>query len=773
MTTGLTHWAAMLANKNFIPWAADARELLSGKLGGGSASRDWIRNLFLVSTAGLISFERGLPVITSPRGHGKSVILARLAVRLLVEGGNDYATLRESSPFVNELAPRSITVPPAQIDALIGYDRWLLLWKCTLLAHVACMALRQKRTPDQSSDQALRLAFYVGNESASNAHELTYFQFAQQVWAESKGHVESIGPAMDVLVRQGPETEKLKEWVSKFRRVYVNVGTDVRYSIFIDAVDEALGASNHETLIKKAQRGDINYKSGKAELVWLSAQKGLLMAIREMRGEYQKIELYAAMRVEAIRSLTRKELHELGGQEIKAQSAVYAALDYTESELKEIFAINVATTGEKELVKPNDSDPVNSLFGFSRVTHRQVYGGSEDLFGLMRRHTFGSPRELVFIAKKAMECVTRDARSSSLEIILNNIDAAAETICNDWFDRVMPVFDGFLEAHDLYKSKMSANTEPKNSLPQAVTLASAALKIPCNVLPAIDIESIEAACGYTALFHKLYARGLVGYPKQTSDTKDWRLYFRPPNGEEVYLPEKFPYLALHPAFSAWIRGWQRRLQGENVKQLDFYSHLFIVGEGYFCPPNLDSPLVTLNVLVNGQFAVHLSKELLVSEVGKMSQNGLTVDLSDPEKFMPSATVERRRSAEILLVSLVLAKLRQSIDGGLEKSYFENEVNFLQNVGALTIEDCAEDGAYGHVLSQCVDSVSRDSLIDEINATFNTTKLVLKFHPKKFGSITSGTLDLCSRDSKVQHHTQWIQISARQIACRVLQVRKAV
>jgi hypothetical protein len=188
----------MLDGKHFIPWTTDARQLLSGKSGDNRRTREWIRKLLLVSTAGLRDFESGLPIVASPRGHGKSAIVARHAVRLLDTPAN-YIALRDVSPFVSELASASITIPPKQSDSLISSYRWATLWRCTLLAHVACMVLRQRNVliATDSDDEAKRTLtlhqhFLASTIQENNApDQLTYSNFVQQVWAESLGHIES------------------------------------------------------------------------------------------------------------------------------------------------------------------------------------------------------------------------------------------------------------------------------------------------------------------------------------------------------------------------------------------------------------------------------------------------------------------------------------------------------------------------------------------------------------------------------------------------------
>jgi len=714
----------MLAGKHFLPWATDASELLSGKSGETSRSREWIRKLFLVTTAGLEGFEGGLPVVASPRGHGKSAIIARLAVKLL-DSESDYVTLSENSPFVNELASGSIVVKSTQIAALISHERWTVLWQCSLLAHIACMVLRSRKVIDQRTgdefEKTLKQHFHAPADHLEVGQELSYYTLVKQVWDESRGHVESIAPNMTLLIDKGVSTEKLKEWVKNFRRVILTSNVEVMYTIFVDAIDEALG-DGESTLISNAQGSTTQpFLTDIALKIWLSAQKGFLIAIHQIRNDYRRVRIYGSVRIEALRSLTDDDYKKLGLVKNKAIGTLYAELRYTETELRNIFDLNVLATDKSKLAEPESTDPIKRLFGFTTIRHRQVYGEVENMFDLILRHTFGSPRDLVAITKKAIDSVTADKRATGADVVIKEIDKAAASVCEDWFATVMPVFDK--------------------------SLRDATMNIPKNVIRHTGIANLETQVGYGGLFNRLYSRGLVGYPATSSHQNSNELYFNPPDGTERELPKNIDYIALHPSLSALI--CQRHQDG---REKVFYSHEFIVGDGRHCPLSLEEKKLTLDISESRTWCLSL-----VANAAK------TIHLFDEQDFFKEKTPDRRNAGREILCAILLAKKRQCLWESIKHEHMKREEEHLKHAGML--QQPLESKAYSSFLAYVFNDYKFD-LIKEISDELSKLDLGLRFHNPKGAtddaSKRPASIDVCWRNGYGRNHRQWTNVSPREI-----------
>ena len=744
----------MVEGKNFVAWATDAHQILGGKGGDPRRHRDWIRDLYLVSTLGLTNFENSdFYSIASPRGHGKSLIIARKAVKML--DADTYVTLRPTTPFVNELSSQSIPIPNSQLVNLGKTDNWIILWKCTLLAHFACMSLRQKRVPDQTSDDTIKLLFQVVAEKGPSDGELSFFEFVKKVWIESVGHVESISPALTLLIKRGVTNKTLENWIEQFKQAYLRGRPELTYTIYIDALDEALGNTYGASLTSEAKYCKDLYKAELIKRVWLSAQKGLLVAVTQIHRDYSLLKAYASIRIEAIKNLKQKEIDQLGTTESKARGSLFAELVYTDSEMKQIFETNIRWMEDADLVLPCETDPAKRLFGFSKIAHEQVYAKNEEIFQLLLRHTFGSPRDLVEITKQAWACATASERAGSCGLILEAVDGAAAQICRDWLRTVVPVYDDDQEEEDAKVRSNASASESEAALNSYKTMGSASLQIPRNVIHSNKINEIEAMCEYPTLFSRLYSRGLVGFPVRDAQENKMIMHFHTPDGEECDLPKSIPYLALHPAFSAHLCREKKKLKMDIE---NFYSHEFIVGKGYECPRVLGNYSLILDITRLSESHLIINSDLGVYEI----------DLQDEKKFMPSSTYDRRNSARKLLSCLMLAIYGIHDSTDVEHNDLLAEMDNFQAVGLLTKK--SDIRKFRHVLEKTFQNLSRSDLIKEINLHLKNTGLVL--HHSRGGDGSSASVCLCLRDDpEVKDYHAWHRIHPERISCQVSQIRR--
>jgi hypothetical protein len=534
----------------------------------------------------------------------------------------------------------------------------------------------------------------------------------------------------------------MDSWIGAFRKIIITGRREIQYSIFVDAIDESLGVIGKDehgdprsfTLVAQARKStEATYRSDLVLRIWLNAQKGFLFATHGIRDEYANINIVGSVRIEAVRSLSDGDYERLGLTRFKSKGALIATLDYTETELRQIFDLNVAATDPGLLAKPSSTDPLEQLFGFSKVRHRQVYGEVENLFDLILRHTFRSPRELVAITKAAIDSVAPAERPNNPGVIIAAIDKAAIEAFDDWAATVLPILDDAIE--------------------------EAAKLIPKNVIRCSEISSVESNCGYGGLFNRLFSRGLIGYPYPSDDGSGWELHFWQPDGNERELPTSVDYVALHPALSAWICS----KSSEAGKNRNFYNHQFVVGAGRTCPHELSNHLILLDI--------SRDRDWVLSTIDPAQE----IRLFAKNSFLSEATDERRLEAREFLCAILLAKKRQSIISGPTFKDLDNEKEHLRGAGLYQLN--LRGASLPYWWSVVMDGDATHDLIKEITSELRKLDLGLIFHAKrkgenpeaKFGIDVPASVELCWRKGE-SSSKKWVSTSADEIALRVNQNR---
>jgi hypothetical protein len=672
--------AVAATEQNFSPWAIDAKELLRGGDGTLAKSKAWIRDLYLVECDGIKAYRAGTPIVASIRGNGKSAVVNRQAVVLLdkVDRQRSYVPLLGHSPFVSELTGSRIRVPAKALDRLTSTPRWVAIWTCTLLAHIACMVLRGRSMPPKSQTKSRDSSNKDGNQTALRdpdedvktwiANELALHKlnirdpsfnvrdFLFEVFDLMRGHADSLSPAVSYLIEAGLEADTLDEISEVLKRVGKLVEPGQIFAIHADAVDEALGTDQKIRLMdacRQYQEGegaekDEAYPEAVARRVWLAYQKGFLVATHRIDSQLPFAKIFGSIRIEAVRNLDGKDLNLLGTNQSKMTGALYSELIYTQSQLKEIFALNVARTDDDDVADLSSDDPQIRLFGFHQLNHSRVYGVNEEILNLMLRHTFGSARDLVLIAKKAKNAATSTQRNTpaGIETIVKSIDSSAATLCSDWMNDVVP---GFTAKLDLITRRLGQ-----------------------NIYTIQQTETFEVSVESPGFFAELFSRGLVGYPLYSDTLGYWCMEFKSPDGNDHGLPTGVSYVALHPALSAWVCSMS---SDKSLKQ-KFYTGKFIVGQGVMCPLKLTQPRLCLTVESIGDWTIEVANPAIPES---------NYRLSNSQTFGQRTALENRR-LKFLLLPLILMRWRDPFRQIFYKNDFNNELARLIDIGLLRSED---------------------------------------------------------------------------------------
>lgn len=740
---------AMPDGKNFVAWATDAGELLRGR--EQKPSREWIRSLYLVESVGLLAYVAGTPVVASWRGNGKSALVARQAVKLL-DMGRKYVTLRPHQPFTNELQPKSIRLDAKKISGLTGVEKWSTLWACTLASHFACMVLRERRVIGQrTEEEAQRLLareLRLDKADAGNA-QLDLPRFVWSIWIGSRGIGESIAPSISSLIGAGLSEETMQQWTRHLTAVNEMVSPDVLYAIHVDAVDEALGTATGQRLLDvfvtkpesdlpevrgvtngqhAGDRSDSPEKEPQAEdyvqelcrATWIAAQKGFLVSAHLIPKSFPFAKVFGSIRQEPVLGLDAADRDLMGINNHKGDGALVDSIEYSELELEQIFRLNVDSSDAGDLAIPSAENHSTRLFGFNRIKHSTVYGADEDFFRSLCRHTFGTARDLVAIAKAAKKSVQPAAlRPKCVDKILVAIDRAAVKTFDDWKLCVVPIFDSALETH--------------------------VRKLERNYFLAEEIGNVEARLGYPYLFAKLYARGMLGFPeKSLQDPRHYGQHFMMPDGNEHELPSSIHYVVLHPSLSAWICG----RSGDPTLRERFYSRDFVVGKGLPCPREIAKKRLIL--------------DLTDAENYTLTADGRSVNLMSSDQFAIGHTAQERHLACEFLCALILAKKRSRKFKSVDKAVMVAEESHLKDVGLLR-EDWSGT-AYGAYLNTYVFTRSKSVLFRILSQSLRAIEVTVLHSARQL------SVSLMWRNGE-KSPSGWLDISPDEIDVVVSQVRR--
>ena len=167
-------------------------------------------------------------------------------------------------------------------------------------------------------------------------------------------------------------------------------------ALFLDNIDEAMARHSGHDLYRNSiepqrQLGSHSYE------IWLSAQIGFVLALREITTRNAHLKLFGTVRGEAIRDNPTATAFNL--------QAMVLDLRYTPAELRGIFETKLRkllADSPQSFPRRSEPNPIRAFFPLDRIEHPSVTAGedhpySEDIFDYLRRHTRGRPRELDFI----------------------------------------------------------------------------------------------------------------------------------------------------------------------------------------------------------------------------------------------------------------------------------------------------------------------------------------------------------------------------------------
>jgi class 3 adenylate cyclase len=312
-------------------------------------------------------------------------------------------------------------------------------------------------------------------------------------------------------------------------------------AVFLDNIDDYFYPQ-----LPTSGAGPSTIYRNESRKIWVLAQVGLAEAVRELRDINTQVKIFAALRKEAL----------LRAYEVTPNTqqlmGIAVDLQYTHSELQEIFTKNILLLQPHRLAEPNASDPIARFVGSQNVTVVHPYTGKrERFFDFVVRHSLGRPRDLMAMG----EAISKIDPPRSVEQLREAVFKAARGSILEYLQD-MKSFIPVPEIHELsrlIRRNVLSDRELKEIASEYVSLMERQ-KIETNGHP----------------FCALYRMGLLGVLQQNNLGESVQ-QFRHPDSlpmdkNEHVLPAARSYL-IHPALDDFInevRAGDYRMNFERV-----------------------------------------------------------------------------------------------------------------------------------------------------------------------------------------------------------------
>ncbi|MEO0574689.1 MAG: hypothetical protein AAF004_04435 [Pseudomonadota bacterium] len=475
-------------------------------------------------------------ILVGARGTGKSLSLARKSV--LFHSDDGYTVIPSSHPYYIQLQTKIDVSSVEGAFQFCNHHWWQQAWK--LATGLIFFYSIHRRSFDDG---------FIGKKLVSkksdSAHE--FFNTAGERIHKALPHREPLTAVLQEIVRRKYTLETCMEWFDRYLRDELLATSDHCFVMVIDQIDEAL------TEHRKPRQSDSRFQQSP----WEAAQTGIIDASLDVRDATAgRCKIIASVRAEAYRSY---EI--VGSKQSQQASAFCIELRYERAMLTEIFQQNVARTKSKRLFDSKRDDPAEQFFGRTKYRHQYVPIAVEHPVDWIIRHTFASPRELVYIGQEIHQNIEPKNRviRAELSTVLNS---AAKTVFGDFKRELVPSWDTEMDA---FIKKLPRNVLCRDTV---------------AMLGKDGLEETSASLAY------LYDNGLLGVPApKPGDPSRCTLEFLgiKRRGRNNALPDS-NYFVLHPAMYGSI------LEGRSDHNLFHYSG-FVVGDGLECPQTLVSPRV--------------------------------------------------------------------------------------------------------------------------------------------------------------------------------------
>lgn len=473
-------------------------------------------------------------ILVGSKGLGKSTGLARKAVQLKNDG---YRIIPMYHPYIVLLQEINIDIHEDEYSKFREHGYWSVMWKM-VIATVLVIEINKKAVIEKGLQKVLGCSV--------NKSEWEVFEKIGRKYQDCiTNRQDYVTPIIDIFLRRNFSQNQIHLWLGEYVYPRLKITKGEYHAIILDQVDQAF-RRYHDKQSDLAE-GVLS--------VWEAVQTGLVDAIGEMQDiGAGSFHIYAAIRSEAYRK------YALHGRQNKAQVSSYCVeLNYDNDLLEDIFNLNVKLTDRSDLAIPDARSHAKRYLGVKEFRNVNVPGTLEPVIQWLVRHTFGSPRELVWHGKRIGENIPPAKRANRKAMSLT-INETANNILSDYLAEMVPPWDSSVEM--VYESLNHC------------------------VLSKEKVEEISNR--YKEKFGRcpiryLYSCGLIGYAN--SGTQSFLKISR--TGNENLFPDASYYL-LHPCLYSRVI---EKLSAED--RAGFVSHSIVVGNNLECPEEIHKPRLVL------------------------------------------------------------------------------------------------------------------------------------------------------------------------------------
>jgi hypothetical protein len=476
-------------------------------------------------------------VLVGGKGTGKSTALARKAVQCL---DNKKVLIPGFHPYVIRIEQLVLDDNFAQVYPDVQtHHCWVQIWKLVLCS-VVIAEVQTFKNKDLPFGQQLGCPMGKGDEEFFN-------RVGERIALARHGRRQSVSPVLQLLLERHFDTNMCQKLFTQYVRPALPAPGAEPFVMLIDQIDESLSRYRKTCATRLGQT------------VWEAAQTAIIDAIAELGSlTSQGLQVFAAIRTEAFR-----HFQDYGTKNQSQISSICVDLSYSSKTMEEIFLLNIGLTEKDRLCAPEESEPIKKFLGVSEFSHPYVRGKMEPALSWLSRHTFGSPRDLVWHGGEIYKCDPR--LRSNRQTLGKVINATGNLILRDYIANLAPAWNSTVE--QVY-SHLRHNFLSKEEVVRIE-------------------EDFKPVLGYAPIEY-LYRCGMIGIPMATNGQTH----------EQAFLPLSTPsnsatlpdanFYVIHPCLYPTILA---RL--EQNDRAAFHSHIFVAGQGLLCPARIDRPRVYL------------------------------------------------------------------------------------------------------------------------------------------------------------------------------------
>jgi hypothetical protein len=303
-----------------------------------------------------------------------------------------------------------------------------------------------------------------------------------------------------------------------------------------------------------------------ATIEWRAAQRGLLLAIHRLSKSTKRIRIYTTVRPQAMKCMGvlswQEELNpQLAGKLVE--------LVYTKNDLVSAFETHCTFTEGKYL----DASYAKPVSRFLKRENIRVNGEEEPAIDYIWRHTFGRPRDMIYIGAKL-----KSASSHSDEVFRDLVNAAGSELFKSYLDEIFKFGkEGILHGMSLISTNVI--------YPEEARLVTKIIE-KSIYFDGQYVGQEKGRVPFRDWSAHVTAAGLIGVPTHRMNG-DYELRFQT-GGLHVYPDDRISmpianYYVLHPAMYHFLRVNRKNLPYTH----DFNVSLHCACDSLKVSPNFD------------------------------------------------------------------------------------------------------------------------------------------------------------------------------------------